>query len=330
MRYLTGIKPTGNLHLGNYAGALNPMIQLSYAQENHDVIFMCADWHSLTDRQSIHAGGEFSLKVLSAAVVLGYNIKNHALILQSDFPQIMENSWYLASTTGVGLLERAHAYKDALDNGKDSTVSLFNYPVLMASDVLTFDTDFVPVGKDQLQHLEYASDMAKSFNFAVKSDVFKEPKPVIQEVPTLIGIDGTRKMSKSYKNEIPLFASKAELEKRIKEIKTDSKGKDEPKDPDSCLVYQLFQSFASEEAQSHMRERLCEGNNYGYGHAKMDFIAEHEKVFGQKREEFNYYLENPSELKKQLLHGYQKTHLLADSVLKRARSSLKLLNLKTL
>jgi tryptophanyl-tRNA synthetase len=326
-KVLTGIKPTGELHLGNYIGSLLPIIEFS-KDSSKDVILMSADWHALTDKKRIREASSYALKAIAAFLCLGYHIEEQSIILQSDFPEILEIQWFLSTASGVGLLERAHAYKDALQNGKESTIALFNYPVLMAADILTFDSQYVPVGKDQLQHLEYASDMAKSFNFLVGSSVFTEPKPLLQDTPLLMGIDGVRKMSKSYQNEIPLFAPLKEIEKKVKEIKTDSKGKDEPKNPEDCLIYQIFKSFASKEATSYMKERLEKGVNYGYGHAKQDFLQEHERVFGTKRELFEHYLNNRDEMRKKLEPGMEKASVLARHTLSKAREALNLLSFK--
>ncbi|APJ04168.1 tryptophan--tRNA ligase [Silvanigrella aquatica] len=319
-RFLTGIKPSGDVHIGNYFGAIKPCIDLSKDVQN-EVILMCADWHGLTNRAEIMRPGQLSHPLIALLLALGYNIKENSIILQSDFPQIQENSWYLSCATAAGLLERSHAYKDAIANGKVPTASLLFYPSLMSSDIITFDSQFVPVGKDQAQHLEYASDMAKLFNNLVGVDVYIAPQGVIQETPTLIGTDGERKMSKSYNNILPVFATKKELEKCVKEIKTDSKGLNDPKDPNSCVIFQIFKSFASDDAIAYMKEKLEKGVGYGYGHAKKDFVDEHEKVFGSHRERYEYYCNNFNEVKKLLEPGYEKARSYADNVTKRARQA---------
>ncbi len=324
-RILTGIKPTGDLHVGNYSGALKPIIEFSQDPQN-EVFFLCVDWHGLTNRSSILEAGANSLGILAAALALGYNAKDNFILLQSDFPEIQENTWYLACASSAGLLERSHAYKDALANGKEATGGLLFYPALMAADIMTFDADLVPVGKDQAQHLEFASDMGKLFNNAVGKPVYKEPKCLIQaDVPLVPGTDG-RKMSKSYNNHIPLFAPKKEIEKRIKEIKTDSAGLNDPKDPDACYIWQILRSFGSPEAIAHMREKLSVGTGYGYGHAKMDLIAEHERIFGANRELYNHYLNTPSDVWKLMEPKYKEAHDIAQAVRARVRDSLGLVN----
>lgn len=324
-RFLTGIKPSGEVHIGNYFGAIKPCIEQSQDQ-NNEVILMCVDWHGLTNKNEIFRPGELSHPLIALYLALGFNINDNSIVLQSNFPQIQENSWYLSCVTASGMLERSHAYKDALANGKTPTAGLLFYPALMSSDILTFDSHFVPVGKDQAQHLEYASDMAQLFNNAVKKNVFNIPKSIIQETPTLVGTDGERKMSKSYDNVIPIFSPKKELERKVKEIKTDSKGLDDPKDPDTCTIFQIFKSFASPQAISYMKEKLENGIGYGYGHAKKDFIDEHEKVFGNYRDKYEYYLNDIDAVKKLLRPGYERAHSYAEQVTKRAREALNLKN----
>jgi len=320
-RFLTGIKPTGDIHLGNYFGAIKPIIESSKDPAN-ETILLCPDWHGLTNRAQVFLPGESTPSVMAVFLALGFNLEGNILLLQSDFPQIHENAWYLSCASSAGLLERSHAYKDAIANGKDATAGLLFYPALMASDIITFDAEYVPIGKDQAQHLEYASDMAKHFNHLVGKPVFKEPKALLQETPQLIGTDGERKMSKSYNNVVPLFATLKELEKVAKEIKTDSKGLNDPKDPDTCTIFQIFKAFASPEATEYMRDRLEKGTNYGYGHAKKDFIDEHQKIFGLYQERYEHYLNNPAEVQKLVRPGYEQAKSYADAVVKRARNAL--------
>jgi len=325
-RVLSGLKPTGDLHLGNYFGAIRPCVDFSQNSQ-YEVLLMVADWHGLTDKARIHEPGKQTLPILATFLALGFKTEGNTLFLQSDFPQIVENAWYLSCATAVGMLERAHAYKDALAAGKKPTGGLFFYPVLMASDILSFDSDVVPVGKDQAQHLEYMSDMGQLFNNAVGKPVFKEAKGLIQDLPSLVGIDGEKKMSKSYNNHIPIFAPKKEIEKRIKEIKTDSQGLNDPKDPQTCAVFSILKSFGSAEAVTDMEAKLRRGVGYGYGHAKLDLIAEHERVFGSHREKYEYFLNNPAEVWKKMETGYARAHGYANAVRARAREALGLLKL---
>lgn len=320
-RVLTGIKPTADLHLGNYFGAIKPCIEFS-RNPDYEVILLCVDWHGLTDRTKMLEPGKNTLQMLAAFVAFGFNTEGHSMLLQSDFPEIQEIAWYVSCASAVGLLERAHAYKDAIASGKKPTAGLFYYPVLMTSDIVTFDAELVPVGSDQAQHLEYASDMAKLFNNAVGSEVLREPAPLIQDVPLIIGTDGEKKMSKSYDNYVPLFAPKKEVEKRIKGIKTDSAGMDDPKNPDTCAVFQILKSFGTPEAVADMKGKLERGKGYGYGHAKMDLIAEHERVFGAKREEYEHYLNTPADLWKKMEAGYGRAKAYAKAVRNRAREAL--------
>lgn len=320
-RVLTGIKPTGDLHIGNYAGAIKPCVEFS-KNPQYEVLLMCVDWHGLTDRAKLDEPGKATVSTLASFLALGFNLENNSMFLQSDFPEIQENSWYLSCATAVGMLERAHAYKDALQSGKKPTAGLFYYPVLMASDIVTFDSDVVPVGKDQAQHLEYCSDMAKLFNNAVGKEIFKEPKPLVQDVPLIVGVDGEKKMSKSYNNHIPMFGNKKEIESKIKSIKTDSKGVDEAKDPDTCAVFQILKGFGGKDAIDDMREKLEKGKGYGYGHAKMDLIKEHDRVFGANREKYDHYLNNPKELVDLFAPGYARAKQYASVVIDRSRAAL--------
>lgn len=326
-RVLTGMQPTGEPHLGNYFGGIRPAVDMSQDPKN-EVLLLCVDWHGLTNRSKALLPGQLTHQVVATYLALGFNVKENAILLQSDFSEIQQNAWYLSCATGVGLLERAHAYKDAIANGKEPTAGLLYYTVLMSADILSFDAQVVPVGKDQSQHLEYASDMAKMFNHLVGTDVFVEPKALIQDVPTLPGLDG-RKMSKSYQNTIPIFAPLKEIEKKVKEIKTDSKGLDDPKDPNGCLIFELFKSFASPEALAYMKERLEKGTGYGYGHAKADFIAEYEKVFGEKRKIYEHYMSSPNEFAPLLEAGYAKAHDYIHAVTQRARDALGLKSFRT-
>lgn len=320
-RVLTGAKPTADLHVGNYFGAIRPAVEASH-DPSKEVILMCVDWHGLTDRARILEPGKQTAGLLATYLTMGFSLDKNICVVQSEIPQIQEIAWYLSCVSAVGLLERAHAYKDALASGKEPTAGLFNYPVLMAADIVTFDAQIVPVGKDQSQHLEYASDMVKLFNNAVGHPVLFEAKAQIQETPLLIGIDGERKMSKSYGNHLPLFASKKEIEKRCKEIKTDSKGLDDPKDPETCAVFQILKSFGSPESIAYMEERLRKGTGYGYGHAKKDLIDEHERVFGSKRDLYEHYINSPREVAQLLAPSHERAREIAATVRQRVRDAL--------
>ncbi|NBO39279.1 tryptophan--tRNA ligase [bacterium] len=321
VRVLTGAKPTADLHVGNYFGAIKPAVEASLDPAK-EMILMCADWHGLTDRAKILEPGKHTAGLLASYLAMGFSLEKNMIILQSEIPEIPEIAWYLSCVSAIGLLERAHAYKDALQSGKEPTAGLFNYPILMAADIVTFDAQIVPVGKDQLQHLEYASDMVKLFNNAVGRPVLFEPKALVQETQLLIGIDGERKMSKSYGNHIPLFAAKKDIEKRIKEVKTDSKGLDDPKDPETCAVWQILKSFGSKDAIDYMEDRLRKGTGYGYGHAKKDLMDEHERVFGSKRELYEHYLNSPREMAQLLAPSNSQARHIAATVRQRVRDAL--------
>ena len=320
-RILTGVKPTGSLHLGNYFGAIFPCIQMSH-DPNNEVILLCADWHGLTNRDTIKEAGALTNQIIASYLALGFHLPGNSILVQSQFHEILENNWYLSCVTPVGLLERAHAFKDAVGQGLAPNTGLFTYPILMAADILTFDTQAVPVGKDQAQHLEYTSDMSKSFNAAVSETVFYAPQPIFQNVPLLVGIDGQNKMSKSRDNYIPLFGTPKDIEKRIKGIKTDSKSLDDKKDPEVCTIFKILQSFGSSEAIAYRKERLEKGTGYGYGHAKSDLWQEHKRVFGSKQNVYEHYLNSPEEVKLLLSPGFERAKHYADSVRMRAKHAL--------
>ena len=327
-RILTGVKPSGSLHLGNYFGAIKPSIEESKNPDS-EVILMCVDMHALTNRSQMREAGAHSLPLIAAYLALGFQPEGNSIIVQSDFPQIVTISWFLSCATHIGLLERAHAFKDAVANGKDPTCGLFYYPVLMASDILTFGAQDIPVGKDQAQHLEYAADMAGYFNSAVGQEVFLKPKAIIQDLPLMVGIDGSRKMSKSYNNEIPLFGDSKFIEKRIKSITTDAKGLDDPKDPETCPIFQILQTFASAERIADMHQKLTKGTGYGYGHAKRDLFEAHQETFGAHAEKYNHYLNHPKEVADLLEPGRQRATNIADGVLQKAKDALGLLALQS-
>lgn len=327
-RALTGVKPSGSLHLGNYFGAIKPCTAASQDPDT-EVILMCVDLHALTNKAQIREAGQYTMPLIAAYLALGFETRGNSIILQSDFPQILTISWFLSCVTHLGLLERAHAYKDALASGKLPTCGLFYYPVLMASDILTFSAKHIPVGKDQAQHVEYAADMAGYFNSAVGREVFVKPVSVTQETPLMPGIDGDRKMSKSYNNEIPMFGDQKLIEKRIKSITTDARGIDEPKGPETCAIFQILRSFASDERVADMKAKLERGTGYGYGHAKLDLIEAHRETFGTHQEKYQHYLNSPDEVRRLLEPGRQRAWDIAEETLTRARDALELRSLRT-
>jgi tryptophanyl-tRNA synthetase len=316
MRPLTGIKPSGDLHLGNLLGAIKPAIELSNQNEG---FYFVANYHALTTvfnkEEMIHKTKE----VAAGWFAFGLNPEKNTFFVQSDIPEVCELTWLLSCVTPYGLLQRAHAFKDAFSKNKEINNGLFQYPVLMAADILLYNTTHVPVGKDQKQHVEIARDVAIKFNNTFNSDVFVIPEPLInEEVMTIKGIDG-QKMSKSYNNVIPLFAPEKELRKIIMRIVTDSKTVEEPKNPDECNVFYYYKLFATKEEQENLAKRYRDGG-MGYGDAKQTLFELLNKQFKGPRERFNELM-NPKndELEKLLKMGAEKARPIAIKTLTKAR-----------
>lgn len=260
---LSGVKPTGRPHLGNYFGAMRQFVEL---QGTYESFIFIADYHALTTVQNSKELGEYSLGVALDYLAIGLDPKKVTLFKQSDIPEHTELAWIFNCITSMPYLERAHAYKDARAKDKEINVGIFDYPMLMAADILLYDADVVPVGHDQKQHLEYARDTAAKFN-RVFGETFKIPEPLIlKEVETVPGIDG-RKMSKNYQNTIELFASDEEITERVMMIVTDSKTVGEPKDPDTDNVFKLHKLFATKAELSELAERYRHGG-IGYRESK--------------------------------------------------------------
>lgn len=316
-RSLTGLKPTGNLHLGNYLGALKPALELS---KSYECIYFIADLHSLTQNRDAGALASQTLDQVATWLALGLDTDNHTLFRQSDVPSVTELTWYLSCVTGHGLLEKAHAFKDAAAKGLEVNMGTFCYPVLMAADILLYDTDIVPVGKDQKQHVEMARDMAGSLN-ANYGELLKLPEPLIQEeVMTIPGLDG-RKMSKSYGNEVPLFCDEKSLRKKLMSLKTDSTGLEEPKTLAGTTVGELFNLFATKDQYDDLAARLSKGG-MGWGHAKDElFVAINEHV-KEMRDRYNEVRKDESLLRKELAKGAEKAQAVASKTIDRVRHAV--------
>ena len=242
MRVLSGIQPSGKLQLGNYFGAMKHHIAL---QAEHECFFFVANYHALTTVQNPTELQALTRDVALDYVALGLDPNKAALFRQSDVPEVTELTWILATVTGKGLMERAHSYKDKIAKGIQPSMGLFNYPILMASDILIYRPNAVPVGKDQVRHIEMTQDMAGHFNNTYKCDVLVRPEPLLGEAPFVPGIDG-QKMSKSYGNHIELFDDPKVVKKRIMSIKTDSTPIEAPKNPDDCNAYAILKLLADE------------------------------------------------------------------------------------
>ena len=264
MRILTGVQPSGIPHLGNYFGAMKQVCAL---QEKGESFLFIADYHALTTSPDPKVLRQNVVNLALDFISCGVDLDKTVFFRQSDVPEVCELSWILGTVTPVGLLERAHSYKDKLAKGFAANTGLFTYPVLMAADILLYRSNLVPVGKDQKQHLEITRDVAIKFNNAY-GDILTIPEGYIPENAAVVpGTDG-QKMSKSYGNTIPIFGTEKEIKKAVMNIVTDCKGLEEKKDPDHCNVFAIYKLFATPEEEQKMRENYL-GGNYGYGHAKL-------------------------------------------------------------
>ena len=318
-RILTGVQSTGTPHLGNLLGAILPAIKMANDPENEAFLFI-ADMHSLTQ---IKDGKELRDNTYSTAatwLACGLDIEKTVFYKQSDVSQVTELSWYLSCFFPYQRLTLAHSFKDKSDRLEDVNAGLFTYPMLMAADILLYDAEIVPVGKDQLQHLEMTRDVANRFN-NIAGNTLVAPKAKIQENTQLIpGTDG-EKMSKSRNNTINIFLSDKKLRKQIMSIKTDSKGLEEPKDPDNDNVFNLYKLLATDAQIEKMRANY-EGGNYGYGHAKQALYELILEQFSDIRERYHHFMENKDEIEKALAVGAKKATAVANDVLARVRAKI--------
>ncbi len=317
-RSLTGIRPSGNPHLGNYLGMIKPALA---RQADYECFYFIADLHSLTTLKNAAALKSFTYDLVATWLALGFDPEKNVLYRQSDLPQVTELAWYLSCCTGVGFLEKAHAYKDAAAGNKDVNHGVFAYPVLMAADILLYEPDIVPVGKDQKQHVEMTRDMAGSFNAAFNCQILKLPEPAIEEsVMSIPGLDG-RKMSKSYGNEIPIFAPQAELKKLVMSITTDSTPLEEPKTLDGTLIADLYKLFGSAEQYKDLESRLAAGG-LGWGHAKMELFELIDSGLSKQRGIYTELRADQKHLDSVLDSGALKAKAVADKVLGNVRETI--------
>lgn len=317
MRILSGIQPSGKLHLGNYFGMMRPSLEL---QQKGDAFLFIANYHALT---TVHNSTQLRQDTLDVALdflACGLDPQRTIFFRQSDVPEVHELTWLLSTVTPMGLLERCHSYKDKIARGIVANHALFAYPVLMAADILIYQSDIVPVGRDQKQHLEVTRDIALKFNNEF-GEVFKIPEPFIpEEVAVVPGVDG-QKMSKSYGNTIDLFASPKETKASIMRIVTDSTPLEDPKDPATCNVFALYKLFATEAQRAEM-EANYRGANYGYGHAKkalLSLFTESFEPFRTKRAELADNLDYVEEVLRQ---GAAKARTAASMTLDKARTAV--------
>lgn len=318
-RILTGIQSSGRPHLGNLLGAIIPAINLS-KQPGNESLFFIADLHSLTTIKDAAVRTANVNAVAAAWLAFGFDIEKNFLYRQSRIPEVCELTWYLNCFTPYPMLANAHSFKDKADKLADVNAGLFTYPVLMTADIILYDAEFVPVGKDQKQHLEIARDITTAFN-SQYGDTFVVPESRIEEqVMTIPGTDG-QKMSKSYGNIIDIFLPDKELRKQILSIVTDSTPLEAPKDPDKDNVFAIYGLVATQEQTATMRKKYLAGN-FGYGHAKQELFEVICSRFAREREAFNHYMSNPQELNKKLEQGEARARVIARDVLTRVRKKL--------
>jgi tryptophanyl-tRNA synthetase len=318
-RILTGIQSSGKPHLGNLLGAIIPAIQLSKQPENESFFFI-ADLHSLTSIKDSQIRTDNVRAVASAWLAFGFDVEKNYLYRQSRIPEVCELTWYLNCFAPYPMLANAHSFKDKADRLADVNAGLFTYPVLMTADIILYDANIVPVGRDQKQHLEMARDIASAFNNQY-GETFVVPEAKIEEhVMTVPGTDG-QKMSKSYGNIIDIFLPEKQLLKQIRSIVSDSTPLEAPKDPDKDNTFALYRLLATPEQSEAMRKNYQAGN-YGYGTAKQALYELILQKFETEREAFNFYYSNPEELEKKLQQGEAKARVIAREVLDRVRKKL--------
>jgi len=323
---LTGIKPTGTPHIGNYFGAIKPAIELT---KEYDARYFIADYHALNSIKDPKKINEMTYEVAATWLACGLDPKKALVYRQSQVPQTFDLSTILLAFTSKGLMNRAHAYKAIVQSNNKMNrdiddgvnMGLFTYPVLMAADILLFDSDVVPVGKDQAQHLEMTIDIAQSVNHIYNKNVLTIPKPLIREsTHTVIGLDG-RKMSKSYNNTIPLFLPTKRLRKLIMKVVTNSQTIEEVKDPDKCSVFALYKLFTTEHQQNDLREKYLVGG-MGWGHAKQELFEVMEGMVSPMRAKYNELLENKDFIENILDEGSIKAREIASEKMKYVKNIL--------
>jgi len=318
-RILTGVQSTGTPHLGNLLGAVLPAIGLSKAVENDSFLFI-ADLHSLTQIKNGEQLRENTFSTAAAWLACGLDIDKTHFYRQSDVSEVTELAWYLNCFFPYQRLTLAHSFKDKADSLSDVNAGLFSYPMLMAADILLYDAEIVPVGKDQLQHLEITRDVAARFNHQM-GETFVLPKAEIQKNEQYIpGTDG-QKMSKSKNNIINIFLPNNKLKKQIMSIKTDSLSVESPKNPDTCNVFKLYSLIGKEEDVKQMKEKYKNGG-YGYGEAKKELFELIIQTYSTQREKYNYLMDNKNEMDQILIEGSKKAKKVADQVIKRVKSKL--------
>ncbi|TVZ26260.1 tryptophanyl-tRNA synthetase [Gillisia sp. Hel_I_86] len=318
-RILTGVQSTGTPHLGNLLGAIIPAIEMANKPENDSFLFI-ANLHSLTQIKDAALLKENTYSIAAAWLAFGLDIEKTVFYRQSDIPQVTELSWYLSCFFPYQRLTLAHSFKDKADRLEDVNSGLFTYPMLMAADILLYDAEIVPVGKDQLQHIEMTRDVATRFH-AQMGETFVIPKARAEEhIMYIPGTDGT-KMSKSKDNVINLFQTDKKLRKQIMGIQTDSTPMEEPKDPDTCNVFAIYKLLGAKDQVEALKQNYL-GGNYGYGHAKQALFELIVEKFSKEREKYEYYMNNPAQIDAALKKGAIKATAVATTVLDKVRTRL--------
>ncbi|MBS9774150.1 MAG: tryptophan--tRNA ligase [Tenacibaculum sp.] len=318
-RILTGVQSTGTPHLGNLLGAILPAIKMANSSNEPAFLFI-ADMHSLTQIKDGNLLRENTYSTAATWLACGLDVEKNVFYRQSDVPETTELTWYLSCFFPYQRLTLAHSFKDKADRLADVNSGLFTYPMLMAADILLYDAEIIPVGKDQLQHIEMARDVASRFN-NLMGETFILPKEKIEENVMIVpGTDGT-KMSKSKNNYIDIFLPEKKLRKQVMSIQTDSTPLEEPKNPDTDNVFALYKLLASDEQVKAMRANY-EGGNYGYGHAKQALYELILEKFADVRAKYNHYMENRNEIDEALAIGAEKARKVAQEVLKRTRAKV--------
>ena len=316
MRVLSGVQSSGKLHLGNYLGAMKQHIEL---QHDHECFYFIANYHSLTTVQDAKLLRQLTLDVALDYLALGLDPKRASLFRQSDIPEVCELAWILSTVTGKGLLDRATSYKDKVDKGIAASMGLYSYPILMAADILIYRSDIVPVGKDQVQHIEMTQDMAGYFNNTFGREVLKRPEAKLNEAMIVPGVDG-QKMSKSYGNAINLFDPPNATRKRIMSIKTDSTPVEAPKNPDTCNVFALYKLLASPNDVADLAERYRAGG-MGYGEAKSALADVVERLLGPARERRAQLERDPDSVEDVLVTAASRARRVARQVMVEVREA---------
>ncbi len=317
MRVLSGIQPSGRLHLGNYFGALRKHVEL---QHEHQCFYFIANYHALNSVNDAAKLEELTLEVAFTYLALGLDPAKAVFFRQSDVPEVTELAWILSTVTPMGLLQRAHAYKDKVAQGLSPNHGLFAYPVLQAADILIYKSNLVPVGQDQAQHIEMTQDMQAKFNQAFDCNILVRPEPMIgTETAVVPGIDG-RKMSKSYDNTIELFAPPKQVRKRIMSIKTDSTPVEEPKNPATCNVMALLKLLASKDEIAEWEARYRKGG-MGYGEAKSRLFELFEETFAPARVRYEELVRQPEEVNRILADGARRAREVAAATMREVRKA---------